>query len=162
MFLGIFASLIKTYGYFGLFLANLMATSTIIIPLPVAIVVFAAGAFMNPFLVGLSSALGATLGEFTGYALGVGGRKVIEKKWKKWIKRTEKMFCKYGGFWVIILFAATPLPDDIVGIVGGTLDYPLKKFFVASFIGKLILNLALAYGGFYGIDWILKNFGIGG
>jgi len=162
MFLDIFASLIKTYGYFGLFLANLMATSTIVIPLPVAIVVFAAGALMNPFLVGLSSALGATLGELTGYALGVGGRKVIEKKWKKWIKKIEILFQKYGGFWVIMLFAATPLPDDIVGIVGGTLDYPVKKFFVASFIGKLILNLALAYGGFYGIDWILKSFGIGG
>ncbi len=156
-----FSSLLQTYGYFGLFLINLIGSATIIFPMPSAIFVFAAGAFLNPVLVALSSSLGCALGELTGYAVGIGGRKVIEKKWKKWIKRTEKMFCKYGGFWVIILFAATPLPDDIVGIVGGTLDYPLKKFFVASFIGKLILNLALAYGGFYGIDWILKNFGIG-
>ena len=161
MVLEIFMWLLKNYGYFGLFLANLIATSTIIIPLPVFIVVFGAGAFLNPFLVGLASALGAAIGELTGYGLGWGGKKIIEKKWKKWIKRTEKMFCKYGGFWVIILFAVTPLPDDIVGIVGGTLGYPLKKFFIASFIGKLILNLALAYGGFYGLHWVLRYFGFG-
>lgn len=157
----IFMSLIKTYGYFGLFLANLMASATIIIPLPVSVFVFSSGALLSPLLVGLSSALGATLGEFTGYAIGWGGRKVIERKWKKWIKNTEGLFQKYGAFWIIILFAATPLPDDIVGIIGGTTRYPLKKFFIASFIGKLILNLALAYGGFYGIKWVFQFFGSG-
>jgi membrane protein YqaA with SNARE-associated domain len=159
MFLDIFTSLMKTYGYFGLFLINLIGSSTIIFPLPSAAFVFAAGAFLNPILVGLSSGLGAAIGEFTGYALGLGGRKVIEKKYRKWIKKIEKLFQKYGGFWIIILFAATPLPDDITGIVAGTLKYPLKKFFIASFIGKTILSLALAYGGFYGIGWVLQYFG---
>jgi len=151
--------MLESYGYLGIFLINLVGSATIILPFPAAAFVFASGAFLNPFLVGLIAALGCTIGEFTGYALGFGGRKVIEKKWKKWIKRTEKLFEKYGGFWIIIIFAATPLPDDIVGIVGGSLKYPLKKFFLASFIGKLILNLALAYGGFYGIHWILQFFG---
>ena len=156
-------TLMRTYGYFGIFLINLISSATIIFPLPSSIIVFGAPRLfsMNPFLIGLSAALGCVIGELTGYVLGLGGRKVIEKKYKKTIKKTEKLFHKYGGFWIIILFAATPLPDDIVGIVGGTLKYPIKKFFVASFIGKLILNLALAYGGFYGIDWILQIFGSG-
>ena len=158
--MGFFTGLIENYGYFGLFLANMIASSTIIIPLPVSVAVFAAGAFLNPFLVGVSSALGAAIGEFVGYAIGAGGNKIIEKKWKKWIDKTEKLFDKYGGFWIIILFAATPLPDDIVGIVGGTFRYPIKKFFIASFIGKLILNLALAYAGFYGARWVLQYLGI--
>lgn len=156
----LFASLMETYGYLGLFLINLISSATIIFPLPASVFVFASGAFLNPFLVGLSSALGCTLGEVTGYAVGIGGRKVIEKKWKKWIKRIEEAFRRYGGFWVIIVFAATPLPDDIVGIVGGTLKYPVKKFFVASFIGKLILNLILAYAGFYEARWILQYLGL--
>ncbi len=151
-------SLIRTYGYFGLFLVNLIGSSTIIFPLPSAAFVFAAGAIMNPFLVALSSAIGCVIGEFTGYYLGRGGRRVIEKKWKKQVKKTEKLFKKYGGFWIIILFGATPLPDDVVGIVAGTFRYPVKKFVIASFIGKLILNLILAYGGFYGLNWVLKYF----
>jgi len=153
--------IMKEYGYLGIFLINLIGSSTIIFPLPASALVFAAPRILslNPFLVALAASLGCSIGEFTGYALGFGGRKAIEKKWKKWVERTEKIFKKYGGFWVIIIFAATPLPDDVVGIVAGTFNYPLKKFLIASFIGKLILNLALAYGGYYGLDWILQFFG---
>lgn len=160
MFLDFFISLMETYGYFGIFLIGLIESSTIVFPLGFSVVIFASGAVLNPFLVGLSAGLGAAIGEFTGYALGLGGRKFIGKKWKKDIKKVEKLFQKYGGFLVIIIFAATPLPDDVVGIIAGTLKYPLKKFFIAAFIGKTILSLALAYGGLYGIKWILQYFGI--
>ncbi|NIO44628.1 MAG: hypothetical protein GTN36_03700 [Candidatus Aenigmarchaeota archaeon] len=153
-----FVSLTEKYGYFGIFIISLTEASTIIFPLPFSIIIFGAGSILNPLLVGFSAGLGAAIGEFTGYALGLGGRKVIEKKYKKHIEKTEKMFQKYGGFLVIVLFAATPLPDDIVGLLGGTLKYPLKKFFIATLIGKIILNLALAYAGFYGINWVLTVF----
>jgi membrane protein DedA with SNARE-associated domain len=114
--------------------------------------------FLDPFLLGLVGGLGAALGEFTGYGIGFGGRKLIEKKWKKDMNKTEKLFQKYGGFLIILLFAATPLPDDIVGILGGSLGYPAKKFFVATLIGKIILHWILAYGGFYGVNWVLDMF----
>jgi len=71
---------------------------------------------------------------------------------KKWIKGR-------ASFPVIILFAATPLPDDIVGIVCGIFNYNIKKFLLASFIGKLIMNTALAWGGFYGFKWMSTIFG---
>jgi membrane protein YqaA with SNARE-associated domain len=156
--LDIFTLLLNTYGYFGIFLINLIASLTIILPLPASIFVFASSAVLNPFVVGLSAAAGSAIGEISGYALGRGGRKVIGKKWKKTMDNTEKLFMKYGGFLIIIIFGATPLPDDIVGILAGTLKYPFKKYFIATFIGKLILNLALAYGGFYGINWVLNMF----
>ncbi len=155
MVLDFFMSLLENYGYLGIFMVNLIANLTIIFPLPSSILVFGAGAVLNPFLVGLFAALGSAIGEFSGYALGLGGRKVIERKWKKWVERAETWFQKYGAFWIIIFFAATPFPDDIVGVLSGTLRYPFKKFFIACFIGKLILNLVLAYAGFYGINWIL-------
>ena len=153
-------SLMETYGYFGIFLISIIESSTIVFPLGFAILIFTSPFLfnLNPLFIGLSAGLGAAIGEFTGYAIGLGGRKVIEKRWKKDIKKTEKLFQRYGGFLVIVLFAATPLPDDIVGILGGTLKYPLKKFFIASLIGKIILNLALAYAGFYGINWFLQIF----
>jgi len=151
--------ILLSYGYIGIFLTSLIGSATIIFPFPSAAFVFAAGALLNPLLVGILAGLGSTIGEFTGYALGWGGRKVIKNKWKKWIKRTEEAFQKYGGFWIIILFAVTPLPDDLTGIVGGILKYPIKKYFLASLIGKIALHLIIAYAGFYGVNWILKYFG---
>jgi membrane protein DedA with SNARE-associated domain len=155
---GFFVTLVSNYGYLGIFLVSLIGSASIVFPLPSSIFVFTSGAVLNPFIVGLSAAIGCALGELTGFAIGTGGRKVMERKWKKQIDNTERLFQKYGGFWIILLFAATPLPDDIVGIVAGTLKYPLKKYFLASFAGKLILNLLLAYGGFYGLTWVSNVF----
>ena len=151
---------LNAYGYLGIFLISLIGSATIFLPLPSAIFVFAAGAFLNPFLVGLLAGLGSAIGEFTGYALGLGGRKIIKKKWKKEIKKIEGLFQNYGGFLIILIFAATPLPDDITGIVAGILRYPIKKYFIASLIGKIVLNLVLAYAGFYGTKWILQYLGL--
>ena len=157
--MNIFDVLIK-YGYIGIFLISLIGSLTIFLPLPSAIFVFAAGAFLNPFLVGLFAGIGSAIGEFTGYALGLGGRKIMKKKWKKEIKKIEGLFQKYGGFLVILIFAATPLPDDITGIVAGILKYPVKKYFLASLIGKIILHLIIAYAGFYGTTWVLQYLGL--
>jgi len=149
---------LAAYGYIGIFLISLIGSSTIIFPLPSAAFVFAAGAVLNPFLVGLLAGIGATLGEFTGYALGLGGRKLVKNKWKNQINKVKKLFQKYGGFFIILVFAATPLPDDVTGIIGGMLKYPIKKFFIASLIGKILLHVVLAYAGFYSIKWILDVF----
>jgi len=149
-------STLSTYGYFGIFLISLIGSATIILPIPSAIVIFSAGAFLNPFIVGLLGGIGAAIGEFTGYGIGLGGRRVIKKKWKRGIDKVEKLFQKYGGFIILIIFAATPLPDDIVGLFCGISKYEIKKFFIAVLIGKIILHLILAYAGFYGISWILE------
>jgi membrane protein YqaA with SNARE-associated domain len=158
MILEFFRWLLNSYGLVGIFLVSLIGSSTIILPLPSAAIIFLAGSIMNPLLVGALGGLGSTIGEFSGYILGQGGRKAIERKWKKEIDKIEKLFEKYGGFLVTVAFAATPLPDDIVGLFCGVINYNVKKFFFAVLIGKLIMNLALAYGGFYGIRWILDVF----
>jgi membrane protein DedA with SNARE-associated domain len=148
--------MLESYGYFGAFLINLIASSTIVLPLPGAAFVFGLGAVLNPLLVGIAAGVGAAIGEFTGYALGWGGRKIISDRWKKQMRQTEKLFQRYGGFFVIMLFAMTPLPDDIAGIVAGVFRYPVKKYFIAVLIGKLILNITIAYAGMYGTSWVLN------
>ena len=150
--------LLKPYGYLGVFLINLIASSTIIFPLPAAAFVFGLGAVLNPLFIGLAAGLGAAIGEFTGYGIGRGGRRIIRRKWKKQINDIDKLFAKYGGFFVIFIFAATPLPDDIAGIVAGVFKYPIKKYFLAVLLGKIVLNVVIAYAGFYGIKEILSYF----
>lgn len=149
----------STWGYPGIFMINLVAAATILFPVPAFIVVFTFGAVLNPWLVGLAAALGATLGEFTGYGLGRAGEKVIEKKHEKWLKKANVWMEKYKAFTVIVFFAATPLPDDVVGVFCGAIKYDIRKFVIATFIGKMIMNLALALGGYYGMQWVLSIFG---
>jgi len=151
--------MIEATGYIGVFLVSLIGTASIFFPVPSFAVIFAAGAFLNPFLVALFAGLGATIGEVTGYALGLGGRHVLSKKYKKSVSRTKEWIEKRGVFVVILLFAITPLPDDVVGILAGIIKYDIKKFFIATFIGKFFLSLVLALAGFYGIGWLLAFIG---
>lgn len=150
-----------TWGYLGIFLVNLIGSATIIFPIPAFLVVFLFGAVLNPWLVGISAALGAVLGELTGYAVGLGGKKVIEKKYEHLLKKANEWMEKYKAFFIITLFAATPLPDDVIGIICGAIKYDLKKFFLASLTGKLIMNISLAFGGYFGMQWVLAVFGGG-
>lgn len=157
MFQELFLQL-SNWGYFGIFIISLIGSATIILPLPAATFVFALGSILNPLILGLVAGIGSAFGELIGYGLGFSGRKIAKEKIKEKLEAAKSKFEKYGGFSVLILFAATPLPDDIVGILGGILKYEIKKFFLAVLIGKAIFNLILAYAGYYGINWILKYF----
>lgn len=145
-------------GYIGIYLISLIGSATILFPLPAATFVFLAGAILNPLILGIVAGFGAAIGELLGYGFGFGGRKISEKRFKEKLDKARELFEKYGGFFILILFAATPLPDDVVGILGGFLKYEIKKFFIAVSIGKIIFHLTLAYAGFYGINWILNYF----
>jgi len=148
------------WGYFGIFIISLIGNASIIFPLPTFILTFTFAAILNPWLVGLVSAAGATLGELTGYAVGRGEGRASKKNQKMLLEKTEKWIGKYGMFPVIILFALTPLPDDIIGLIAGFIKYDIKHFLIATFIGKLILYTAVAFAGFYGITMFMGLFTI--
>ena len=149
---------LTNFGYLGIFLISLIGSSTIIFPLPAGAFVFMAAGVLNPLLLGIVAGMGAAFGELVGYVFGWAGRKISKEKFKKELDKARKMFEKYGGFLALIIFAATPLPDDIAGIIAGLLKYDVKRFFVAVSIGKIIFHLILAYGGYYGIKGILNYF----
>jgi membrane protein YqaA with SNARE-associated domain len=149
---------LTSLSYLGIFLITLIGYSTIFFPLPVAIFVFSVAGFLNPWLLAISAGLGSAFGEMTSYALGFGGRKLILKK--EQIEKLEKItdiLKKRGTFFAVLFLASLPFfGGDILGISAGFLKYDFKKFFLASFIGKTILHLAISFAGFFGISWIRK------
>ncbi len=140
--------LLKSFGYFGIFLVSLISTSTIFLPAPLYLIIVVSSVYgMNPLLVAFFSGLGMAMGELTSYFIGLGGNKLMEKKYKKTIRKFEKFFKKYG-FLAIVLAAFLPLPFDFVGISAGIGRYEIKKFILATFVGKFFKALLLAFFGF--------------
>ncbi len=155
-----FFNWMASFGYIGIFILSVISSSTIIFPTAFEIVLFVSATVLNPFLLGIICGLGTTLGEFVGYYIGRGGKKALPDKYEKKLEKAREYFHKYGGFFVLTLFAATPLPDDVVGIFAGLIHYPKKKFFIAVLIGKTILCMAIAYAGFFSAGWVLNLFGL--
>lgn len=151
----------KNFSYLGIFIISMIGTSTIFLPFPsYFIIVLAATIGLNPLLVGISAGLGSAVGELTGYFIGVGGEKIIEQRRKepKIVKRFVRLFKKHG-FPIIVVAAAIPFPFDVIGIVCGMSSYDIKKFLIATAIGKIIKCLAIAYAGFLGISFIAHIIG---
>jgi membrane protein YqaA with SNARE-associated domain len=151
-------TLIVQFSYFAVFAVSAIGTSTIFIPFPsyFVIIAFAVGMGLNPLAVGIIAGLGSTIGEITGYLVGLGSEKVIEEKEKK-LPKFIKFFINYFkkfGFPIIVITALLPFPFDIVGIMAGMSDYDIKKFFIATLIGKTIKTLIIAYGIYLTIPYL--------
>ncbi len=140
---------LKSYGYAGVFLINVIGAASILLPSPAAASVFSGGALLKDFLgvpafiwVGLVAGLGEAIGEFSGYAAGYGGRIVIEQRPEyervhRWMERR--------GFLTMFLMSTVPNPIfDLVGIAAGAVRMPLRRFFLAVLAGKIIKDTWMA------------------
>lgn len=140
------------YGYLGIFLVSLINTTTIVVPLPGWAIVVATGAVLNPFMVGICSAAGGTIGEMNGYLLGYGGQVALMKT-----KRYERMmnWMRRWGNWTIFVLALIPNPlFDLAGMAAGSLRYPVWKYVLFGGTGRLIRYMGYAYAGHLGLRFL--------
>ncbi len=129
------------YGYVGVFFISLMGAVSVFFPVPDTAVVFVLGGSLvfEPAWLAAAAAIGACIGEFTGYMFGLGGRKAFKKRYGKRIDFLERLVKRYGSL-TIFIFAATPLPDDLIFIPLGLMRYSIVKAFVPAFLGKLLFD----------------------
>ncbi len=134
------------YGYLGIFLISLSCV-TIMFPLPWEAVIIAAGTTLNPLWVGIIAATGATIGELSSYFAGYWGRKIILGEHLGRYGKAESWLKRYGSL-AVFVFALLPiLIFDLLGLVAGSFRFPLWKFILACWAGRLIRCLVEAYLG---------------
>jgi membrane protein YqaA with SNARE-associated domain len=143
---------LKEYAYLGVFVVSILSSATVILPVPGILVFIPLLATLNPALLGIAAGSGGIIGELTGYAAGYTGRNLAKPG--KMYYRVQNWMQKWG-LWTVFLFAVL-LPFDVVGIVAGVLHYPLWKFMLMGWLGKMIKFIALAYAGAWGWEWILR------
>lgn len=120
---------------FGIFIACFFSNASVLLPSSSILVVIEYTMFINPIIVILCGAFGASLGELTGYYVGRYGRKIVPGKLCKWLY--SKM--NKHGYLIVFIFSLIPLPlFDVVGMISGAMKMNTFKFYVACFMGKLI------------------------
>jgi membrane protein YqaA with SNARE-associated domain len=146
------------YGYLGAFLVCLISNTSIILPVPGIVVLFALGTTLNPVLVALAGATGGVIGEITGFMAGYGGRGMVQGGGRIYTLAEDWM--KRWGGWAIFVFAVFPIPIlDIAGVVAGILRYPLWKFLLIAWPGKSLKYIILVLAGAYGWQAVLRFLG---
>ena len=142
------------WGYLGVSAVVFVATASFVLPIPYLLIVARAGTFLDPWLLAAVAGLAATLGEMTGYLVGIGGSGLIARG--RWYERSRGWICDYG-FWCIAFFAGVPNPFfDAIGFAAGVLRYSPWKFAAACFVGKAAKFLVAALIGeqAHGHGWL--------
>ncbi len=156
-------------GLIGLFFVAIIANASLFFPLPIDLLLAPISAIeflhlgmFSPLLLGFIVALGASLGEFSGYIVGYLGITTFNKMKKAEIQQLKVLRDQLNkvGIPLLIIFAFTPLPFDVIGIAAGLAKYSKLKFFIGCFLGKLPRYVIIAYAGYFGVPFLLTLFGV--
>lgn len=146
---------ITDVGYLATFYMNLVGAATIILPVPGVIAACVAAEpslGLNPILIGIVGAVGATLGETTAYLVGIAGHDAAMKL--RWYPRIRDLMERHGSV-TLFLVSVIPTPFfDLAGIAAGALNYPFRKFMMYVLAGKTIRLIIMAYACRQGIEWL--------
>ncbi|MCS7106070.1 MAG: DedA family protein [Candidatus Aenigmarchaeota archaeon] len=146
-------SFIVSFGDFGIFFGNFLASS--IVPIPSEAVLFVQGASgLEIFKVTVLGTLGSTLGSLVCYYIGRYGRNFLEKYGKYFFVSSEKLrfserwFKKWGSYTVLVSRIIPVIPFKMFSIASGILKMELKNYFFLTLIGSFPRCFLLAYFGF--------------
>lgn len=138
--------------FIGSFALAFVSNFTVAIPIPYnPIILQMMQATDHPWLVALTTAVGATLGETAGFFAGRAGRgSFAGTRFAAWVSR--QLEHPRRAFWVLCAVSAPPFPAfDVAGVMAGAAGVPARLFYPAVFIGRLARFLAFA--GF--VTWVM-------
>jgi membrane protein DedA with SNARE-associated domain len=168
-----FVSFGEVNGLWAAFLLSAFGNTSILIVIPYSYIVFqlaiAAYGVMPawyPLLLGIISGLGAGIGEVTSYIVGrlfTKSEKLVNSDLGKKFDRMRETFEKHPKLipFFVFIFAATPLPDDVILVPFGVMKYSYWKTIIPCMLGKMVLCILISYLGFVlgnGIDATIFRF----
>ena len=156
---------LKGYGYFGAFLISILGGATIIIPVPMLAVVFALGGVMKyTWLVGISAALGETVGAITIYLTGYGGGRALQSSKhgiiQKNYDRLMRLMERRGSITLFILAAVINPFFYPAALAAGALRFGIRRYFIICFVGKSIKGMTVVYAGYWGLKPLFNALGV--
>lgn len=144
-------------GLLVLFGVAAVSNATLILPVPGLALTALAATVANPLVVGVVAGAGQTLGELTGYLAGYSGQTLADN-----IPQYTRLVSWMRRFGPITIFVLAIIPNplfDVAGVIAGALRMPVWAYLAAAGLGKIIKNIAVAYGAAFGVEWLKQFFG---
>ncbi len=161
------------YSLIGMLIIAFLAGSILsftAIPVPYWILVFTLPSvlapqwgILAPVGVGITSALGTTLGHIPTFLIGYGGSSLSQRVTRKldipFYNKAVEWAQKHGA-WAAFAMSAMFNPAHLpMTIAIGALRFPPPKFILFSFLGNAVKSLSLAFAGYFGLTSLLHFLG---
>ena len=151
---------IAEWGYVGCFFINVLASGTLAIPGFGLVLTFTLGGVLNPAIVGAVAGIGETIGATGAYFTGYAGRGLFRDSNSRLYLRFSNIIDRHGSKAIFLIASLiTPFYYPFAVFVG-MIRFGWLRFFFATWAGRTIKNMALAYLGYYGLRSILRWLGL--
>jgi membrane protein DedA with SNARE-associated domain len=148
------------YGYIGCFLINVLASGTLVMPGFGMILTFTLGGVLNPAIVGAVGGIGETVGAVGAYFTGYSGRGLFRDNNNSLYIRLSNILHTHGTKGVFLIACVINPIYYPFAVFMGMLRFRFTGFFLATWAGRTIKNMILAYLGYFGLRAILQWLGL--
>ena len=151
---------IASWGYTGCFLINVLTSGTVVLPGFGSVLTFTLGSVLNPAIVGAVAGIGEATGAIGAYVTGYAGRGLFRDRSSGLFVRFNNLVDRHGSKAVLLLASLiTPIYYPFAVFLG-MLRFGWIRFFLATWAGRTIKNMILAYLGYFGLRSILQWLGL--
>jgi membrane protein DedA with SNARE-associated domain len=152
---------IARWGYVGCFLINIVSSGTLVMPGFGIVFTFTLGGVLNPAIVGAVAGIGEAIGATGAYFTGYGGGGIFGDRNGRLYLRFRNIIERHGSKAVFLLAAIiTPIYYPFAVFLG-MLHFGWVRFFLATWAGRTVKNMILAYLGYFGLRSVLQWLGVG-
>ncbi len=135
---------VAQYGYGGVFFVSLLSGFNLVSSVPViAFVPIFLVAGLKQWLVVLVITAGVTMADVIAYSVGRVGKRLLSDRFRKTVKRLEKLRERHSVSLLVILFffaAFVPLPNEVLVVPMAFLGYRLRYMLLPLMFGNLVFN----------------------
>jgi membrane protein DedA with SNARE-associated domain len=151
---------IAEWGYFGCFFINVLTNGTFILPGFGIVLTFTLGGVLNPAIVGAVAGIGEAIGAIGAYLTGYAGRGLFRDSNSDLYLRFSNVIERHGSKAIFFVSAVLSPFFYPLAVFLGMVRFGWVRFFLATWAGRTVKSMALAYLGYFGLRSILQWLGL--
>ena len=153
---------IAQWGYIGLFIISVISNGTFMVfPGFPIVLTFTLGGVLNPAIVGAVAGIGEAVGAIGAYFTGYAGKGLLRDSNSGFYRRFSNIVDRHGSKAIFFVSAILSPISYPFAIFLGMFRFGFVSFFLATWAGRTVKGMALAYLGYFGLGSILRWLGVG-
>src|SRR4030042_3823608 len=151
---------ISHWGYLGCFVINVLTNGTFILPGFGIVITFTRGGVLNPAIVGAVAGIGEAIGAIGAYFTGYAGRGLIRDSNSSLYLRFNNIIDRHGSKAIFLVSALLSPVFYPFAVFLGMVRFGWVRFFLATWAGRTVKSMVLAYLGYFGLKAVLRWLGV--
>ena len=148
------------WGYLGCFVISVITNGTFILPGFGIVFTFTLGGVLEPAVVGAVAGIGEAVGAIGAYFTGYAGRGLFRDRDSGLYLRLSNLVDRHGSKAIFVVSAVLSPLFYPFAVLLGTLRFGWVRFFLATWAGRTVKSMVIAYLGYFGLRSVLRWLGV--